>query len=353
MKRIQTRFVLTLILIAITSSFLAAFLSWLISSILMINRIPSPLYLGFALKELLTPLITVLITIMIVTIISRKAVSPVVELSEATKQIASGNFDITVNHSGRKDEFGQLTRNFMLMAQGLKSNELLSKDFISNVSHEFRTPLAIISGYTKLLDSDEITKDERHDYNLKIQSETQRLIKLISNILNLSKLDNQKIQERHKLFSLDEQIRQAVLSLEAQWRAKGIRMDIDVPEINYLGTEDLLAQVWSNILDNAVKFTGENGVIGIQARLDKDKVIVEISDNGIGMELATQQRIFERFYQGDSSHSAQGNGLGLALVKQILDVLDGSISIKSELGGGSVFTVAIPNNPCGELNCRM
>lgn len=342
MKRIQTKFALFLILTVTASSFLAALLSVFISGLLAVRGNSAAFYLGFALKEILTPVFTVLVAIMIVAAIARKAVSPVVELSNATKQIASGNFDITINYLGRKDEFGQLTRNFMLMAQELKTNEYLAKDFISNVSHEFRTPLSIISGYTKLLGSDQVTKEERHDYTLKIQSETERLIKLVSNILNLSKFDNRKIQEQPKLFSLDEQIRQAVLSLEPQWRVKDIQLNVDMPEINYFGNEDLLAQVWSNILDNAVKFTGENGTISIQVHSDENTVIVEIRDNGIGMDAATHKRVFERFYQGDTSRSGQGNGLGLALVKQILNVLRGGISIDSEPGVGSVFTIFIP-----------
>ncbi len=341
-RRIQTKFAIFLVLTILASSLLATLLSFFISGILATRGYPAAFYLGFALKEILTLVFTVLIAAIIIATISRKAVSPVVELSNATKQIASGKFDITLNCLERKDEFGQLAQNFMLMAQELKTNQYLAKDFISNVSHEFRTPLAIISGYTKLLDSDQITEKERHDYFLKIQNETERLIKLVTNILNLSKLDNQKIPEQPKRFSLDEQIRQAILSLDPQWRIKGIRLNVDLPEINYYGNEDLLAQVWSNILDNAVKFTDINGTINVHMHVDGQMVIVEIADNGIGMDAATQKRIFERFYQGDPSHSDQSNGLGLALVKQILEVLGAGISIDSELGIGSVFTVSLP-----------
>lgn len=331
-----------MILTVMASSFLAALLSAAIIGLLVVRGAAPALCLGFALKEVLTPLFTVVIATTIVAVISRKVVSPVVELSNATKQIASGNFDIKIKDWGRKDELGQLTRNFMRMAQGLKTNEYLAKDFISNVSHEFRTPLAIISGYTRLLESEGITREERRDYTLKIQSETERLTKLVSNILNLSKLDNQKIQEQPQLFSLDEQIRQAVLTLEPQWRDKGIRMHVDLPGINYLGNEDLLAQVWNNLLSNAVKFTGKKGVISVKLRFDERKVCVEIADSGIGMDAVTQERAFERFYQGDRSRTGQGNGLGLALVKQILDLLGGGISIDSEPGAGAVFTVYLP-----------
>lgn len=342
MKRIQTKFALFLILTVVASSFLAALLSAAIAGLLAVKGTPPAFCLGFALKEILTPLFTVAIAITIVTAFSKKAVSPVVELSNATKQIASGNYDIKIDSPDRKDEFGQLTRNFMLMAQELKTNEYLSKDFISNVSHEFRTPLAIISGYSKLLDSDQITEEERSDYALKIQDETERLTKLVSHILSLSKLDSQKILDRPVTFSLDEQIRQAVLDLEPQWRAKGIRVNLDMPAISYLGNEDLLAQVWSNLLSNAVKFTGEKGAISVHLHHDERQVSVVIADNGIGMDAATQQRVFDRFYQGDRSRTGQGNGLGLALVRQILDLLGGGISIDSAPGRGSLFTVFIP-----------
>ncbi len=345
MKRIQTKFAIFLVLTVLASSLLATLLSFFISGILATRGNPAAFYLGFALKEILTPVFTVIISVIIIATISRKAVSPVVELSNATKQIASGKFDISLNSLERKDEFGQLAQNFMIMAQELKSNQYLAKDFISNVSHEFRTPLAIISGYAKLIDSDQITKEERHDYFMKIQSETGRLIKLVSNILNLSKLDNRKIQEQPTRFYLDEQIRQAILSLDPQWRVKGIQLNVDLPEVSYYGNEDLLAQVWINILDNAVKFTGVNGTISVQMCVDSHMIIIEIADNGIGMDATTQLRIFERFYQGDSSHSDQGYGLGLALVKQILEVLGASITIDSEPGVGSVFTVSIPFNP--------
>lgn len=342
MKRVQTRFALFLIITVIASSFLAALLSAAITGLMAARGATPAFYLRFALKEILTPLFTVGIATTIVAVISRKVVSPIVELSNATKEIASGNFDIKISGGGRKDELGQLTRNFMLMAQELKTNEYLAKDFISNVSHEFRTPLAIISGYTRLLESGAISREERRDYTLKIQSETGRLTKLVSNILSLSRLDNRKIREQPQLFSLDEQIRQAVLVLEPQWRAKGITVNVNLPATGYLGNEDLLAQVWSNLLGNAVKFTGKKGVVDVKLRADKQKIHVEIADSGIGMDAATQRRAFERFYQGDRSRAGQGNGLGLALVKQILDLLGGAISIDSEPGAGAVFTVAIP-----------
>lgn len=342
MKHVRTKLIFFLIFTVIVSSILATLLSFLVSGLLELNGVRMWFRIGFALKEILTPIFTVLIATTIATAMAKKVVLPVIELSKATKEIAAGNFDVTMSGIDRIDEFGQLSRDFMTMAQELKSNEYLAKDFISNVSHEFRTPLSIISGYTKLLDSDAITPVDRHDYALKIQGETDYLIKLASNILILSKLDNQAIMEPPQLFSLDEQIRQAVLELEPGWSAKAIGLQIDIPEITYLGNEALLAQVWLNLFDNAIKYTGRAGLIAVRAESDGAFVQVEIEDNGIGMDPATQAKIFDRFYQGDPSHFEQGNGLGLALVKRILDLVGGTISVQSSLGGGSRFQVSLP-----------
>lgn len=342
MKHVRTKLIIFLILTVMISSFLATILSILVSTLLEINGVRMWFRIGFALREILAPILTMIIATTIATAMAKKMVLPVIELSKATKEIAAGNFDVTMSGTNRIDEFGELSRDFMTMAQELKANEYLAKDFISNVSHEFRTPLSIISGYTQLLDSDAITPAERHDYAQKIKGETDHLIKLASNILVLSKLDNQTIMEPAKLFSLDEQLRQTVLELESGWNAKRISLEIDIPEISYLGNEALLAQVWFNLLENAIKYTGPDGFIKVRASLDTTSVQVEIEDNGIGLAPATQERIFERFYQGDPSHSEQGNGLGLALVKQILELLGGSISVESSPGNGSRFCVTLP-----------
>jgi signal transduction histidine kinase len=220
----------------------------------------------------------------------------------------------------------------------------LRKDFISNVSHEFKTPLSIICGYAQLLDSNKITDVERHEYSTTIQKESFRLIKLTGDLLSISKLEHQKIQEKSEAFRLDEQLRQAVMLLQPAWSMKSISVDMDVTEIECVGNEELLAQVWSNLLDNAVKFTGKDGLITIWARAGGSGITVKISDNGEGMDKETQGRIFEQFYQGDTSHTTEGHGLGLALVKKIIDVSAGSISVSSKPGSGSTFTVKLPVN---------
>ena len=333
MKRIRSRLILLVTGIVLVASFLSVPISMLVTKVVFNKSMPDSIFSGIAVKEIVTSILIILICTCIIIVVSRKAVSPIVELSNAAKQIAAGNFDISISNMDRPDEPGQLARDFILMAQELKTNEYLRKDFISNVSHEFKTPLSIISGYAELIDSNEITDAERHEYSLTIQKVSMRLTKLTSNLLCISKLEHEKIQTKSEEFKLDEQIRQAVLLLQPEWSMKNISIDIDLPEIVYMGNEALLAQVWSNLLDNAIKFTGNSGVICVYACIINNSVIVKISDNGEGMNKETQARIFEQFFQGDSSHSDQGHGLGLSLV---------NISVTSKFGSGTTFVVTLP-----------
>ena len=344
MKRVRTRLILMMTAIVLTASLLSIPLSMLITKAFFNQNGQDLIVSGFAVREIITPILIILIFITINIVVSRKAVSPIVELSNATKQIASGNFDIIIGGCKRRDEPGQLARDFSLMALELKTNEYLRKDFISNVSHEFKTPLSIISGFAELIDNNEITDEERHEYSQTIQKESKRLIKLTGDLLSISKLDHQKIQEKAEKFRLDEQLRQSVLLLQPEWSEKNISIDIDITEIDLIGNEALLAQVWSNLIDNAVKFTGNGGFVSVWARALNNSIIVKISDNGEGMDESTQSRIFEQFFQGDTSHAQEGHGLGLALVRKIVDVSGGSMAVTSKLGAGSTFVVVLPDN---------
>jgi signal transduction histidine kinase len=228
------------------------------------------------------------------------------------------------------------------MAKELQSNEYLKKDFISNVSHEFKTPLSVIRGYAKLLSEDDIEGVQRKEYATLILKESERLSDLASNILRLSKIDNQELVVKRSKFLLDEQIRQAVLLLEPKWKKKDVRFDIGLDKTFYEGDEELLSQVWVNLLDNAIKFIHENGKIDIEMLHMPGAVCVKISDNGIGMDAYTRERIFEHFFQGDFSHSKEGNGLGLSIVRRIVELHGGKIEVQSEPGKGSVFEVWLP-----------
>ncbi len=342
MKRMRIHLILMTTFIVLTASLISIPISMLITKTFFNTGTQDMIVRGLTIREILTPILIILFYNFMFIIASRKAVAPFVELSNATKQIAAGNFDILIGWAHKKGGPARLARNFNLMAQELKANEYLRKDFISNVSHEFKTPLSIISGYAELLDGEELSDKDRHEYSLTIQKESKRLIKLTSDLLSISRLDHQKIQEKAEAFRLDEQIRQAVLLFSPEWSAKNIAIDIDIPKIVYIGNEALLAQVWSNLIDNAVKFTGNDGLICIWARAQNSSVTVKISDNGEGMSDQTQARIFEQFYQGDSSHAAEGHGLGLALVKRILDVSGGSISVTSKIGSGTNFVITLP-----------
>jgi len=239
---------------------------------------------------------------LLITVLGKIAVRPILKLTEATKEVAKGNFEIQVEIESN-DEIGQLTKNFNKMTRELKSIEYLRKDFMSNVSHEFKTPIASIQGFAKLLQQSNLTGEERQEYTNIIVEETARLSNLSSNILKLSKLENQEMVEKKNIFSLDEQIRKSILLLEHQWSTNNIEFDIELDEIMYQGDEEILQHVWINLLNNAIKFSNINGNISVVLYKEDSFVKVEISDNGIGMSEEVKGRIFEKFYQGDKSHS--------------------------------------------------
>ncbi len=288
-----------------------------------------------------TLLLCVLIGAFLMVFSAKRAIKPIVKLTDATKEVAKGNFDIVVENKS-KDEIGQLTNNFNIMIQELKNIEYLRKDFISNVSHEFKTPIASVQGFAKLLKNEDISKADRQEYADIIIEESDRLSKLSSNILKLSKLENQQTLNNKTVFSLDEQIRRTILLLQNEWSEKNLHLDIDLKKTSFTGDDELLQQVWINLISNAIKFSIINGTIAIILHQEGNKIIMQISDNGIGMDDFTQKRIFEKFYQGDKSHSGEGNGLGLALVKRILDLCNGEIFVQSQVNKGTTFIVELP-----------
>lgn len=265
---------------------------------------------------------------------------PVKKLTDATKEVAKGNFDIKVPvHSG--DEIGQLTEHFNTMTSELKNIEYLRKDFISNVSHEFKTPITSIQGFTRLIRDRDITAAQFKEYTDIILSESIRLSNLSTNILRLSMLENQAIHEKKSRYPLDEQIRKAVLLLEDQWDRKNIDFDLDLESIEFLGHEELVQLIWINLVSNAVKFSRENETIRMSLKQTDTRVVFEIEDHGIGIPDDVKPRIFDRFFKGDPSRSEEGNGLGLAIVKKIVELHDGDISVESQAGKGTTFRVEL------------
>lgn len=273
----------------------------------------------------------------------KRFLKPIRELCSATEQVAKGDFTVRVDVP--KDvEMGKLCCNFNSMTHDLSRIETLQREFTSNVSHEFKTPLASIKGFATLLQQDGLTDEERREYAGIIADESRRLSKLSTNILRLTKLENTDIVTDRSDIQLDEQIRQCIVLLMPQLNQKNIEIDIDMDDAVIFSNAELLHEVWMNLLNNAVKFTPEGGKIDVRLTDMLDTVQVEIEDNGCGMDDDTKGRIFEKFYQGDRSHSSEGNGLGLSLVKRIIELCGGEIVVQSAPDVGSCFTVTLPKD---------
>jgi len=289
----------------------------------------------------LTFLLSSILGTIIILIVVRSIVKPIKRLSTASKEVAKGNFDIEVKVKS-SDEIGELTSDFNLMTKELKNIDFMRKDFVSNVSHEFKTPITSIRGFAKLIRAGELSKEQMDEYSEIIVDESERLSLLSSNLLKLSELDSKMIREQAKIFSLDEQIRKTILILEGQWSKKEIEFDIELEETKIMGDEHLIQEVWLNLIQNAIKFSNEKGIIKIGLYKHVDMAKVEILDNGIGIADEDKEHIFDRFYKGDKSRSKEGNGLGLVIVKKIVELSNGEIYFESELGRGSTFVVELP-----------
>ena len=245
-----------------------------------------------------------------------------------------------LNTKSSSQEIQEIYSGFNMMVQELSATEILQTDFVSNVSHEFKTPINAIEGYATLLqDCDNLTEEQK-EYVNKIYLNTKRLSNLVGNILLLSKVENQTISNKNTKFRLDEQIRQAIVLLESEWEKKDIEFDADMQRLEYTGNEALLFHVWSNLIGNAIKFNPEGGAIRIKLYKEEQNIVFTIEDNGPGISEDFKKHIFDKFYQIDSSHKQEGNGLGLALVKKILDVCQGSVIVEN-LEIGCRFTVRL------------
>lgn len=269
---------------------------------------------------------------------------PISEMLTATKSFAKGDFSIRVDDRVGSQEMRELLSSFNRMAEELESIEIFRSDFINNFSHEFKTPIVSIRGFAKQLKNPNLPPEVREEYIDIIISESERLTNMSTNILLLSKLEAQQIINDRQVYSVDEQIRDCILLLEKQWSQKNIDLDIELDSILYLGNAEIMSHVWINLFNNAIKFTPEGGKITIRLFSgENNKMIFSIQDSGIGMSRETISHIFDKFYQADSSHAVRGNGLGLPLVKRIVDLCHGEIQAESEPGKGSVFTVTLPN----------
>ncbi len=294
-------------------------------------------------------LIVIIMLSLIVTVIDairRKFMvyRPLGKILDATEKIANGDFSTRIyidKEYGKYNEYDVIMDNINLMAEELKKNEVLKTDFISSVSHELKTPLAVINNYSSLLTKEKVDEESRIRYAKTVQQASRKLDDLISNILKLNKLENQTIKPENTEFCLTETLAQSVLAYEGACEDKGIELDCDFDDVWLYSCESMLEIVFNNLISNAVKFTNNGGKIFIRLKKQEDYAVVSVEDTGCGMSKETGARIFDKFYQGDTSHSQEGNGLGLSLVKKIINVLGGEISVSSELNKGSIFTVKV------------
>lgn len=269
---------------------------------------------------------------------------PVKKILLATEKIARGDFttEIDIEHSyERYDEYDLIAENINKMTKELRQSEVLKTDFISNVSHELKTPLAVITNYAWALKDSTLDFETRKKYSSIILTASKKLSDLVSNILKLNKLENQEIKPEYEKINLTEMLSEVILSYEDLVEKKKLELDCDLEDVLITSSPAYLEIVWNNLISNAIKFTDEGGKISISLTSDNGKAIVRISDTGCGISGDVGKRIFEKFYQGDTSHASEGNGLGLALVKKVIDILGGEISVKSEINKGTTFTIVL------------
>ena len=268
---------------------------------------------------------------------------PVKRIIDGAQRVMDGDLSTRIESvRGVEPGFNIIIDYFNRMVQELSGMETLRTDFIANVSHELKTPLAVIQNYGTMLQQPNFDEEDRKDYARTVTNASQRLASLITNILKLNKLENQQIYPRKERFDLGEQLCECLLGFENAWEAKNLEIETDIADgVTVESDRELLSLVWNNLFSNAIKFTEEGGTIGLKLYTENSHAVVEVSDTGCGISPEIGAHIFEKFYQGDTSHATQGNGLGLALVKRVVDIVGGEIGVSSELGKGTTFTVKI------------
>ena len=288
-----------------------------------------------------------MISVPLAAIFGKYYLRPLKALRAATKEVKKGNFDVRVPialdvHNHPKTEMDVLIADFNEMVGELGGIEIFRNDFINNFSHEFKTPIVSIRGFAKELQFADLSDEQRQEYAKIIAEESDRLAKLSISVLELSKLENQQIVSDKHEFYLDEQLRQCILLQETAWTEKGIDMIPELEEVRFFGNEEMLNRVWSNLIGNAIKFTPEGGIVTVRLNADEDYVTVTVADTGIGMTEETVRHIFEKFYQGEKSHTHAGYGIGLTVASRVIKLCGGTVNVESKLGEGSTFSVSLP-----------
>jgi signal transduction histidine kinase len=285
--------------------------------------------------------ISVVVGTVVSFIISRIPLKPIRQVIDATNRLAEGDFSVRLRLPG-PSSFQELASSFNRMAEELGGIELLRTDFVDNFSHEFKTPIVSIKGFAEELRHDDLTKEQRNEYLGIIISESTRLSALATNVLNLSRVEKQAILTNRARFDLSEQVRRCVLLFENKWEQRRLNLTVELDEISLVGDEELLSQVWLNLIENAVKFTPEGGSVEIRLTRQENAARFVIRDDGYGISEEAQKHIFDKFYQGDASRAVPGNGLGLSIAKRVVLLHGGSIFCDSQEGAGTEFTVELP-----------
>ena len=273
---------------------------------------------------------------------------PIARIQAGLDKIMAGNFNTQIPYirgENSSNEFDAIIKGINELAVELSGVETLRTDFISNVSHELKTPLAVIQNYGTMLQGSALSEQQKTEYAKAITEQTRRLSGLITNILRLNRLENQQIFPERKPYNLSEQICECLLLFEQSWESKDIHIETELEEDIFIHEDaELLSLVWNNLFSNAIKFTDNGGTVGIKVKKEGLTAVVEVRDSGCGISPETGKHIFDKFYQGDTSHAVQGNGLGLALVKRVIDIVGGDIHVQSTLGEGSTFIVYLREN---------
>jgi len=299
-----------------------------------------------ALTPILMPLIALFVCSVIGTFISAVAseilLKPLNQLIKATKAVSTGDFTVRVEEMQSDSEIAELLRNFNHMTEELGSIEMFRNDFINDFSHEFKTPIVSIRGFAKQLQNDALSPDKRKEYADIIVSESERLANMSTNILLLTKFENQQLVTNQIDYDLDEQIRNCIILLEKQWSTKNLELNLDMEVTKICADPEMLSHLWINLIENAIKYSDENSCISISCHAMSEYVQFQIKNGGSGMDEDTLRHIFDKFYQVDKSRAARGSGIGLSIVKRIVELCKGEIAVESKIGQGTTFTVKIP-----------
>lgn len=286
--------------------------------------------------------VSAILGVLLAIFIFRGYLAPLSRLMQATQSVAEGDYTVRVDMRGARGEVAEYIRSFNKMAEELSSVALLRMDFVNTFSHEFKTPLISIRGFAKLLQNDDLTSEQRRTYTDTVVQQSERLAAMSTHVLELARYENTEIVSDKTLYSLDEQLRRCVRQQEREWLKKSLTVEGDLDPVDYYGNEELVEHIWSNLLSNAIRFTPAGGQITVVLRRGEGEITVSVSDTGIGMDEETQRHIFDRFYRAAPYPDDRGNGLGLSIVRRVVTLCGGRVTVFSRPGNGSTFTVTLP-----------